>query len=166
MTRLFGFGNIIKVNVANGSTHNIQCRVAGDKALVVQGATGGSVDVHGVGVNTHKAEQVQHVAGATPGYSQIQIGNTSEFELSISSNSVYMTILSETGRTIYKNHEIGRSRNYIINRHDALLNAKKNQKWIDTNGRNHMVTYDDEDGLNKKECSDYNDFRLETDFTS
>ena len=49
----------------------------------MQGATGGSVDVHGVGVNTHKAEQVQHVAGATPGYSQIQIGNTSVPRLTV-----------------------------------------------------------------------------------
>jgi hypothetical protein len=162
MTRLFGFGNVIKVNVANGSTQDIKCRVAGDKALVVQGVTGGSVDMPGVGINTHKTEQVQHVAGITPGYSQIQRGNTLEFELSTSSNSVYMTVLSENGRTICKNHEIGRSRNYIIDRFDALLNANKNQKWIDTKGFNHMV----ENLLGKAECCNYSDFRLEPDFTS
>jgi hypothetical protein len=162
MTRLFGFGNVIKVNVANGSTHDIKCRVAGDKALVVQGVTGGSVDMPGVGINTHKTEQVQHVAGITPGYSRIQRGNTLEFELSTSSNSVYMTVLSGTGGTICKNHEIGRSRNYIIDRFDALLNAKKNQKWIDTKGFNHMVA----NLLGKAECCNYSDFRLEPDFTS
>ena len=45
--------------------HTIWCRVAGDKALKVQGERGGGLDVHGIGVNAHKDEHVQHMAGAT-----------------------------------------------------------------------------------------------------
>ena len=139
MARFFCFNNKIKVNVANGSTHNIWCRVDDDQTLMKQGATGGSPDVHDIGVNTHKAEQIQHTAEATPVYRQIRKGNTLELESSTPSNSIYMTVLCDTGRTICKTHEIGTSTNYIINRHDALLNAEKNQKWIDTNGRDHKV---------------------------
>ena len=58
-----------------------------------------------------------------------------------------MTVITETNGPICQNHEIGTSRNYIINRRDALLNATKNKMWIDTDERNHMVTYDDEDVL-------------------
>ena len=167
MARFFGFDNIIKVNVANGSTHNIWCRVDGDQTLMKQGATGGSPDVHDIGVNTPKAEQVQHIAEATPDYFVIPIGNTLELVSSTPSNNMYMTVMSDTGHTICKTHEIGISTNYIINSHEALLNAEKNKKWIDTDGRDHMVTYDDEDGLiKKKECSDHSDFRPEIDFTS
>ena len=137
-------GKIIKLNVANGSTNNIWCRVAGDKALKVQGATEGGINVHRIGVNTQNAEQLQHVAGATRGYSQIQRGNTLEFELSTSSNSVYMTIVSESGAEICKTHEITKSRNYIINRRGGLLGAKMKNKWKDKNGCDHMVTYYDE----------------------
>ena len=150
MARFFCFNNKIKVNVANGSTHNIWCRVDDDQTLMKQGATGGSPDVHDIGFNQHKAEQVQHIAEATEDYVLIPKGNTLELESSTPSNSVYLTVVSKTGRTICQTLEIGTSTNYIINRHEALLNAEKNQKWIDTNGRNHMVTYDDEDGLNKK----------------
>jgi hypothetical protein len=150
MARFFCFNNKIKVNVANGSTHNIWCRVDDDQTLMKQGATRGSPDVHDIGFNQHKAEQVQHIAEATEDYELIPKGNTSELKSRHSLSSIYMTVLSDTGRTICKTHEIGTSTNYIINRHEALLNAEKNQKWIDTNGCNHMVTYDDEDGLNKK----------------
>ena len=124
--------------------------VGGDKMLTVQGEAEGGLDVHGIGVHAHNADQFQHVAGATRGYSQIQRGNALEFELSTSSNSVYMTIINESGSTICKNHEISRSRNYIINHRGALLDAKKKEKWIDTNGRDHMVTYDDEYGFDTK----------------
>ena len=160
MARFFGFNNKIKVNVANGSTHNISCRLYGDHALVKQGATGGD------GVKTHKDEQIQHIAAAITDYIVIPKGNTIELESNTSSNSIYLTVLRENGRTICKTHEIGTSRNYIIDRHEALLNAERNEKWIDTNGRNHMEQYDDEDALNKKECSDPNDFRPEIDFNS
>jgi hypothetical protein len=166
MTRFFSFNNKIKVNVANGTKHNIWCRVDNDQTLMKQGATGGSPDVHDIGDNTHKAEQVQHTAEATPTYNIIRKGNTLALESSTPSNSIYMTVLCDTGRTICKTHEIGTSTNYIISSHDALLNAEKNQMWIDTNGCNHMVTYDDEDGLNKKECSDHSDFRPEIEFTT
>jgi hypothetical protein len=141
MARFFGFDNIIKVNVANGSTHNIWCRVDDDQTLMKQ--------------------------EATPDYVVIPIGNTLELVSSTPSNNMYMTVMSDTGHTICKTHEIGISTNYIINSHEALLNAEKNKKWIDTDGRDHMVTYDDEDGLiKKKECSDHSDFRPEIDFTS
>jgi hypothetical protein len=156
MLRRFSGDRKIKVYVANGSTINIWCRVAGDKMLKVQGETGGGVDVHSIGVNVHNAEQFQHIAGATRGYSQIQRGNTLQFESSTSSNSVYMTIISAYGVTICKNHEIGRSRNYIIDRRGALLDAKKKKMWIDTNGHDHMVTCveGDEYGFDTKECGD------------
>ena len=126
MTILFCRDKIINVNVANGSAHTILCRVIGDTALKVQGTTGGCTE--------------------------IQKGNTLKFELRPSSKNVYMTVYSETknGRTICKNYEIDTSSNYIINRRGSLSYAKKNQKWIDTDGCNHMVTYDDEDGLKKK----------------
>lgn len=65
IARFFSGDQIIKVNVSNGSTHTIWCRVAGDKALKVQGERGGGLDVHGIGVNAHKDEHVQHMAGAT-----------------------------------------------------------------------------------------------------
>ena len=139
MARSFFSNNKIKVSVTNGSTHNVWCSVYGDQALMKQGATGGSLDVHDSGVNTHKAEQVQHIAGATPCYTIIKKGNTVEFESSTPSNRVFMTVYKENGPTICDTHEIGTSRNYIIDRHGALLNAKKNQKWIDTNGRDHKV---------------------------
>lgn len=150
VARCFFSINKIKVNVANGSTHNIWCRVDDDQTLMKQGATGGSPDVHDIGVNTHKTEQVQHIAEATEDYVQISKGNTLTLESSTPSNSIYMTVRRETGRAICQTLEIGTSTNYIINRHEALLNAEKNQKWIDTDGCNHMVTYDDEDGLKKK----------------
>ena len=150
MAGYFSGDKIIKVNVANGSRNNIWCRVAGDKALKVKGETGGGLDVHGVGVNAHKAQEVQHVHGATRGYTQIQRGNTLEFELSTSSNSVYLTIMSDSGSKICKNHEISKSRNYIINKRGALLDAKKKEKWIDTNGRDHVVSDDDTDNANTK----------------
>ena len=106
---------------------------------MVQGKTGGGVDIHNIGVNAHKDEQFKHIAGATRGYSHIQRGNTLEFEPSTSSNSVYMTIMSVYGFTICKNHEIGRSRNYIIDCHGALLVAKKKKMWIDTTGHDHKL---------------------------
>ena len=156
MLRCFSGDKKIKVYIANGSTTNIWCRVAGDKMLKVQGERGGGVDVHTIGVNLHKAEKFQHIAGATRGYSQIQLGNTLQFEPSTSSNSVYMTIINAYGSTICKNHEIGRSRNYIIDRRDALLDAKKKKMWIDANGCDHMLTYvvDDEYGFDTPECGD------------
>jgi hypothetical protein len=133
---------IVKVNFANGSPSNIWCRIAGDKALKVQGTTAGGLDVHGIGVNAQNAAQVQHVAGATRGYSQIQKGNTLEFESSTSSNSVYMTVICESGRLICKNHEITKSRNYILTKFGALVDAKQNNIWIDKNGSDHKVAYD------------------------
>ena len=139
MARYFFSNNKIKVIVANGSTHRILCSIYGDEALIKQGATGGSLDVHDSGVNTHKAEQVQHIAGESPDYLSIPKGSTLEFESSTPSNRVFMTVINENGRTICNTHEIGTSRNYIIDHHDALLNAKKNKKWMDTNGRNHEV---------------------------
>jgi len=105
--------------------HTIWCRVAGDKALKVQGERGGGLDVHGIGVNAHKDEHVQHMAGATWGYSQIQRGNTLEFELSTSSNSVYMTVIGASGRQICKNHEITKNRNYILTIRSALVDRHK-----------------------------------------
>ena len=100
----------------------------------------------------HKTQLFRHVDAATPGYTEIQKGNTLKFELRPSSKNVYMTVYSETkkGGKICENYEIDTSSNYIINRYDSVSYAEKNQKWIDTNGCNHMVTYDDEDGLNKK----------------
>ena len=139
MTRFFGFCSIISVNIANGSTHNIWCRIIGDKALKVKGAIGGSVGMFDTVLKVYKTKHVDHTKAETPGYSEIQGGNTLEFELRPSSKSVYMTVMSVTknGRAICENHEITRSRNYIIDRQDALLNAKKNKKWIDAKGRNH-----------------------------
>ena len=139
MARYFFSNNKIKVIVANGSTHSIRCSVYGDQALMKQGVTGGSLDEHDKGVNTHKAEQVQHIAGATPDYLEIPKGNALEFESSTPSNRVFMTVINENDRTICNTHEIGTSRNYIIDHNDALLNAKKNKKWIDTKGRDHEV---------------------------
>ena len=115
----------IRVNVANGGTHTIWCRVAGDKAT-----------------SAHAAEYVPHMAGATRGYSQIQKGNTLEFLLSTLSNSVYMTIINESGDTICKSHEITEDRNYIITNRNALVDGNKKNMWIDTKGRDHMVAYD------------------------
>ena len=110
------------------------CRVVGDTALKVQGTTGGSFDIYGIGCTLHKYEHFHHIDVATPGYKEIQIGNTLEFELRPSSKSVYMTVMSEikNGRKICESLQISGSRNYIINRHGALLDAKKNQKWIDS----------------------------------
>ena len=51
----FRRGKIIKVNIANGSRNNIWCRVDDDKALKVQVATGGGLDVHNIGVIAQKA---------------------------------------------------------------------------------------------------------------
>jgi frataxin-like iron-binding protein CyaY len=109
------------VGACNGSTHNIWCRVDDDQTLMKQGATGGSPDVHDIGVNTHKTEQVQHIAEATEDYVQISKGNTLTLESSTPSNSIYMTVRRETGRAICQTLEIGTSTNYIINRHEALL---------------------------------------------
>ena len=139
--KFFKCAKKIKVNVANGGTHTIWCRVAGDKAF--------SADAAGY---------AYYMAGATRGYSQIQVGNTLEFQLSTSSNSVYMTIISESRGTICKNHEITENRKYIITNHNALVDGKKKKMWIDTNGRDHMVAYD----------SAYNndaDFLLEDNFS-
>ena len=54
---LTGFfsGKIIKINIANGSRNNIWCRVADDKALKVQVATEGGLDVYDIGVTAQKA---------------------------------------------------------------------------------------------------------------
>ena len=54
MAGYFSGGKIIK-NIANGSRNNIWCRVADDKALKVQVATGGGLDVHDIGVTAQKA---------------------------------------------------------------------------------------------------------------
>ena len=118
----------------------------------MQGTTGSSFAAYGIECTVQKEEKFQFIDVRTPGYTEIQIGNTLEFELKPSSKSVYMTIKNKIkeGDNICKSHEIIRSRNYIINRNGALLDAKKNQKWIDTDGCNHMVTHDDEDALNKK----------------
>ena len=35
---------------------------------------------------------------------------------------------------------------------------KKKKKWIDTRGRNHMLTYDDTDGCDAKEDGHHADF--------
>ena len=162
----FSCDKIIGVNVANGGTMTIWCRVAGDKMLMVQGETGGGFELHGIGINANKAEQFPHVAGATRGYSQILRGNTLEFEASTSSNSVYMTIIKESGSTICKNQEISRSRNYIINHRGGLLDAKKKEKWIDTNGRDHMITYDITNKYDTKTGGDHEYFRPEDHFSS
>jgi hypothetical protein len=77
-----------------------------------------------------------------------------------------MTVISVPGRTICKNHEISKSSNYIINRRGGLLDAKKKKKWIDTNGRNHMLTYDDNNGGDAKEDGDGTDFNPEDHFTN
>ena len=146
MFRCFRGDKIIKVHVSNGSKTHIWCRVAGDKMLKVQGETGGGFGVQGIQVTGHTTGQYKYLHGATRGFSQIQIGNTLEFELSTSSNSVYMTVFKERKppqHHICKNHEITRNRNYIINRDGALLDAKKNKQWIDTTGRYHIVTKDD-----------------------
>ena len=137
--------NVITVNVANGSTHTIWCRISGDKALRVQGAIGGGVDVQGVGINVHHSEKIQHKAGATRGYTQIQRGNMFDMDVRTSSKSAYMSIISVSVGLICKNHEICKNRNYIITKHDALLNAKSKEIWKDKTGRNHMVVYNDAD---------------------
>ena len=134
--------NIIKVNFSNGSPSNIWCRIAGDKALKEQGTIGSGLNVYSIGFNSQNAAHFHHVAGATRGYSQIQKGNTLEFESSTSSNSVYMTIICESGRLICKNHEITKSRNYLLTKFGALVDAKQNQMWIDKNESDHKVTYD------------------------
>jgi hypothetical protein len=89
MLRCFSGDKKIKVCVANGSTVDLCCRVAGDKMLMVQGKTGGGVDVYNIGVNAHKDEQFKHIPGATRGYSHIQRGNTLEFEPSTKNISTY-----------------------------------------------------------------------------
>ena len=166
MSRLLRGQKGMKVNVSNGSKRTIWCRVAGDKVLQVQTEVGGGVGVQGVGVNAHLAANFKHIAGATRGYSEIQSGNTLKFRLSTSSNSVYLTVISVSGHTICKNHEISKSSNYIINRRGGLLDAKKKKKWIDTNGRNHMLTYDDTNGGDSKEDGDRTDFNHEDHFTN
>ena len=168
MTIFFGCGKIISVNVANGSKHTILCRVVGDTTLKVQGDTTSTFAVKDTKGSVRTTEQFRHKDLTTPGYTEIQKGNTLKFELMPSSKSVYMTVFSdiENGRKICENYQISRSSNYIINSEGAILNAEKNQKWIDTSGRNHMVTHDDEDAHIKKECSDPNDFRPEIDFNS
>ena len=138
----FTYDQIIQVNVSNGSTQTIWCRVAGDKALKVQGEIHGGLGVPGISFNAHEDEHVQYMAGATRGYSQIQRGNTLEFEVSTSSKSVYMTVINVSGREICKNHEITKNRNYIITSCSALVDAKQNDMWIDKDERNHKVPYD------------------------
>jgi hypothetical protein len=97
MAGYFSGDKIIKVNVANGSRNNIWCRVAGDKALKVKGETGGGLDVHGVGVNAHKAQEVQHVHGATRGCTQIQRGNTlAPYIVSATISNIYFDYLIAT----------------------------------------------------------------------
>jgi hypothetical protein len=149
MTFLFGRGRIIKVNVANGSKHNILCRVIGVAALNVQGTAGGSLDIYSKFVNIHwqKDFKLDILDVTTPGYTEIQIGNALEFELRSSSKRVYMTVISQikNGRNICENKEIRRSQNYILNSNGALLLAKKNKKWIDTDGNKHRVPNEDED---------------------
>ena len=128
MLRLLRGHKTMKVSVSNGSKLHIWCRVAGDKVLKVQSEAGDGVGVYGIEFNANSSFQYKHVAGATRGYSQIQSGNTLKFRLSTSSNSVYMTVISESGRIICKNHEISKSCNYIINRRGGLLDAKKKEK--------------------------------------
>ena len=166
MARLCGGDTIINVNVANGSTKHIWCRLAGDKSMKVQGETGGGLGVHGIGVKAHKTARFKNVVGATRGYSQIQSGNTLEFGTSTSSNSVYLTVIKEPGFTICKNHEISKSRNYIINNRGALMNAKKKEKWIDTTGHNHVISNDDIDESDSdSEDRYYEDFRPQRHFS-
>ena len=152
MTRFFGSCSIISVNIANGSKHNIWCRVIGDKEYKVEGATGGGVDVHDFKFHAYISKHVYHTNVAIPGYSEIQIGNTLEFELRPSSKSVCMTVINKNDRIICENHEITRSRNYIIDHHDALLNAKKNKMWIDTKGRDHEVFCSESPSFYDKQC--------------
>ena len=111
----------IKVYVANDSPKNIWCSVAGDKMLNVQGETGDGVDVPDIEDNVHIAEQLQHIDEKTRDCSQIQRGNTLQFESITSSKCVYMTIISESGSTICENYEIDKSCNYIIDLHGNLL---------------------------------------------
>ena len=155
MARFFGGDKIIKVKVSNGSTDNIRCRLAGDKALKVQEEIGGGIGVHSIGINAHKTEKIHHISVGIRGYTQIQSGNSLEFELSTSSKGVYMTIIMDPDSIICENHEISRSRNYIIDDRGGLLDAKKNKKWIDTDNRDHRVSeyVDDDDDDN----DDYDD---------
>ena len=165
MARFFRKGKILQVNVSNGSSTTIWCRVAGDKILMVNEQRGANIGVPGVVVvGAQKANQYQHESGASRGYTQIQSGNTLRFEASTSSNSVYMTIVSETEQQICKNHEISNNRNYIIDCNDGLLEAKQKDVWTDTNGRNHLPSYDDEsdsedDDESDSEESSQNDYR-------
>ena len=116
----------IRVNVANGSRSHIWCRVADERALIADAA-----------------EDVHHMTEARRGCSQIQEGNTLQFQSRTSSNSVYMTVISESCGIICTNHEITEDANYIITKRNALVEGKKRNMWIDTNGRDHMVAYDD-----------------------
>jgi hypothetical protein len=127
MTILFGCGKIINVNVANYSKHTILCRVFGDTALKVQGDTIRSFSVKNTIGTVHKTEQFRHIDVTTPGYTEIQTGNTLKFELMPSSTSIYTTIISEieNGHNICENQQISRSSNYIINRDGALLMQKR-----------------------------------------
>ena len=105
---------------------------------------GAGVGVQGiVDINAFKASQYEYASGATRGYSRILVGNTLPFEVSTSSNGVYMTIISEAGPIICKNHEICKSRNYILDRRDGLLVAKGKKSWIDKDGCSHMVSAKD-----------------------
>ena len=142
MTILFCCGKIINVNVANGSTQTIFCRVVGDTALKVQGTTGGIFSMKNTKGTVHKTQPFRRVDVTTPGYTEIQKGNTLKFELRPSSKNVYMSVYSEirNGHKICENYEIDTSSNYIISRCGYLKYAEKNQKWIDTNGCNHMLT--------------------------
>ena len=109
----------IRVNVANDSRSHIWCRVADERVLIADAAE------------------------ARRGYSQIQEGNTLQFKSRTSSNSVYMTVFSDSCGIICTNHEITEDANYIITKRNALVEGKKRNMWIDTNGRDHMVAYDD-----------------------
>ena len=160
MTRLSCSCSIINVNIANGSTHKIWCRVIGDKTWKVKGATGGGLGIFGFVFNAYTAKHVYHTNVATPGYSEIKIGNTLEFELRPSSKRVFMTVINEIDCTICKSHEILRSRNYIIDRHDSLLEAKKNKKWIDTNGRDHEVPCPELFSFYGKQCGRFHNTYL------
>ena len=115
---------------------------------------GGGVGVQGIKVKAHSSNQNKHVGGATKVYVPIRSRKTRKFNFSTSSNSVYMTIYSASGRKICKNQEINESSNYIITRDGCSLVAKKETKRIDTGGHDHISTDDDSDGFDAQESGD------------